>query len=430
MITKPDQNKTLAKVSKLLKIDLGFYIQSVTWSGLSHASTVIRGVATTFLMARYLPPVIFGEFRYVLALFGLAGAFTLAGMTTSIIKGIGQGDTVVVRIGIKKIFRFSFISSLLLFVFGTYKFYVGDTSMGMNAYFLSFIFPFYSVASIFQPILIGKQEIKRVSKLTAVANSLFAVLFVIVLFYTRKVLFLLIGYFLIDIIIKGFLTWRTVKETSDAGDGSKHLHTGSHISVINILLGMVFQLDQFLIQHFFGYVSLAKFNIAVLIPDQIKDFASYFSNIILRRFSNHKNSQKVLQNTRRHYWIVFGLSAALATTYSLLAPVFIHYLFPQYQDQIQLSVLYAFSLICLASFIGANFFQAHNMVRSLWIMYGFNAVIQLVANIFFIPLYGGAGAIYSKIASRILSMPLGYPRLEKSGSTDKDPDEDRPITLP
>ncbi len=405
------KQRIVKKIQEHYQIDFQFYFHTIKWSSLAHVSTIIRGASTTFLMTRLLSIQTFGEFRYLLVLFGLAGSFSLSGISTGIIKGIAQGDTSIVRTGIKKMFLTSFLGSFLLVLFSGYKLFRQDVPLSIHAGLLAILFPLYSICGVFQPILIGKQSIRKGYQLTTIVNLIYAVLFTVLLIYTKKLSYLITGYFLIEILLKGVISIREVKNTSHRGDSREHMRLVSHISLINIAQGIIFQLDQILVQHFFGYTSLAKFNIAILIPDQLKDLLTSFSSVMLRRFSTYKNPKQVLQNTQKHYWAVFALCILITGSYALSAPVVLRYLFPQYQDQSFLTSIYAMSLICLASVVGANFFQAHNMMKRLWVFYGFNTVIQVVGTFVLIPFYGGAGAIYTKIASRILSMPLGYPRV-------------------
>lgn len=401
----------LEKIGQKLHIDLPFYARSFAWTGTSHVSAVVRGVVTTFLMARLLPVTTFGEFRYLLAIFGIAGTFSLTGIHASIIRGIARGDTAVVRGAMKRILAMSLLGSLLLLATAAFKASHQEKEIALNLVFIALLFPLYCISGLYGPILTGKNEIRKVAKITTVTNIIFSFLFLPLICSTKSLTHITLGYFVVDIILRLSNTLIEVRHTPSRGDAREHLRLGTHLSAINMIQSAAFQLDQLLIQYFFGYASLANYNIALLIPDQIKDFASSMSTVVLKRYSEHIDARKVLRNTRRHFWIVLSGSALIVLAYALAAPPLFAWLFPQYSHQAWISVLYAGSLLSLSSMVGVNFFQAHNQTKTLWQLFGVNTAVQISANLVLIPVYGNLGAIYSRILSRLLTIPLTYPRI-------------------
>ncbi|MCI0479811.1 oligosaccharide flippase family protein [Candidatus Uhrbacteria bacterium] len=402
--------RVATRLTALLRLDVRFYGRSFTLMSFGHASAVLRGVATTFLMARWLPRETLGEFRYILAVFGIAGIFSMTGLNASVIRGVARGDIGVVRIALKRIALVSPLGSVLLGLAALERHLHGETTVAFGILIAAAAFPLYSLCGMYGPILTGKEHVRRLVQLAVVNNLLFAALFFAVILNVRGLLAITVAYFGFDILIRGAYTLRELRRIPSDAPVGDHLRLGSHLSAINAFQTVAGQLDQILLQRFFGYGTLANYSVAMLIPEQIKDFVNGISGIVLRRFSRREETGAVVTATRRHFKTMFALSGVMVLVYAALAPFALPWLFPQYAAEILPSIVYATGLVAMASIVGVNFFQAHDRLRDLWRFYVANTALQIGTNLLLIPALGAWGAVLSKTITRVASIPLSYPR--------------------
>ncbi len=403
-------NNALDRLTQVMGFDVRFYGKSFSWLAAGQTSGIIRGIATTFLMARWLPRNIMGEFRYVLAMFAIAGMFAAGGVSTSIIRGIAKGDTVIVWAGIKRILMIAPLGSLLLIIAAAERYVVGETNVAIALAFSGILFPAYAICGLYGSILTGQERIQRLTKIAIINNSLFAICFFLVIWKTKELLPVFFAYLGIDILFRGFITWNEVRQLKKSGEAVSHLKLGDHLNAIGVIQALASQLDQILIQRFAGYGVLANYSVAMLIPEQMKDFVNALGGVILRRFSRHENNAKILAQTKKHFWTMAGLSGAMILAYWLVAPFFLPWFFPQYGEQVLPSLVYSLGLLGLTSIIGLNWFQAQHNLKALWLFYSANTAVQIISNIILIPLFGSWGAIVSKTFTRLALIPLTYPR--------------------
>lgn len=404
------------RLTKLLHLDVRFYGKSFFLMSLGQASGIVRGVATTFLMARWLPRNTMGEFRYVLAIFGIAGMFSLSGLFSSIIRGVAKGDTVIARVALKRILIFSPLGSLLLVVAAAERYWLAHETVVATALLIAAaVFPFYSVSGLYGPILTGKEEVKRLVTYAIMNNLTFALCFFLVIWQTKELLPVVIAYFVFDILFRGALTIRELRRLPVKGDATEHLALGSHLTAIGVFQTLASQLDSILLQRFAGYGMLANYSIASLIPEQMKDFVNAMSGIVLRRFSQRENTSKTLRETRRHFFTVIGLAVIFIVAYAAVIPFVLPWIFPQYRNEVLPSIVYAIGLVGLGSIVGLNYFQAQNQLNRLWAFYIVNTFLQVGSNLLLIPFFGSWGAVLSKTGTRLLSVGFSFP-----SSTEKD----------
>jgi len=420
MELRQSSNRALDRVTQALGFDVRFYGKSFAWLGFGQASGVVRGVATTFLMARWLPRNTMGEFRYVLAIFALAGMFAAGGISAGIIRGIAKGDTVVVWAGMKRILMIAPLGTLVLLIAAIERWYVGETTVATALAFSGALFPIYAICGLYGSILTGQERIQRLTKIAVINNTLFAICFFLVIWKTKELLPVFFAYLGIDILFRGFITWSEIRKLPKQGSAQEHVKLGDHLNAISIIQALAAQLDQILLQRLGGYGTLANYSIATLIPEQIKDFVNAIGGVMLRRYSKREQTEKTLIQTRRHFWTMLALTATIVVAYSLIAPVAIPRLFPQYGNEVLPSIVYAVGLLGLVTIVGLNYFQAHQNIKALWRFYGLNTAIQIAGNILLIPFFGGWGAIISKTTTRLASIGLSYPTSNQKTAEDTD----------
>ncbi len=410
------------RLTQHIGIDIPFYGRSLAWMTLGYGSGVIRGISTTFFMARWLPSEVLGQFRYILAIFGIAGVFSLSGINASIIRGISRGDTIIAHRAFKRILRVAPLGSVFLFgaSFERYLHHEPMVSIGMGI--AAVLFPFYCVSGLYGSILTGKGDVAHLVKISVINNLVFASCFFCVLWNARTLLPIVLAYFGFDVMFRGYITWKELRRLPALGNPDDHLLLGSHLSAIGVLQTFASQLDNILIQRFGGYSSLATYSVATLLPEQIKDFVNAMNGVILQRFSRHKATEKILQQTKKHFRNLLLVSVCIVLVYSISIPYILPWLFPQYRDQVFPSIVYAFGLLALPSLIGVNFLQAHNQIRRLWAYYTANTALQIITNITLIPLFGSWGGILSKTSTRLCSFLLSYPQLTRKKTPDTPPE--------
>lgn len=424
MAWREQREKIADQLTRLLQLDVRFYGSSFIWLSFGQASGVIRGIATTFLMARWLDPVVLGQFRYVLALFGVAGIFAMSGMSAAVIRGVAKGDGIVARLALVRILRIAPLGSLGLAIGGVERWMAGEPTVAIALFISAIAFTPYSASGLYGSILTGQQKIKELTRIAVLNNLLFALAFVIVLRLDRSLLAITLAYFGFDLLFRGFLTIRELSRLPPTGNAADHLSLGNHLSGIGVFQVIAAQLDQVLIQRFAGYQSLALYSVVSVIPEQIKDMVNGISGTLLQRLSRHKETEGHVRATQRHFWISLGGSVVIVAGYAVVAPIALPWLFPKYGGLSVLpSIVYALGLLALPAAIGLNYLQAHGHIRRLWTFYMANSALQIGTNLALIPFFGSWGAIWSKTITRIAGLPLSYP-------TSSTPAEDTTIITP
>lgn len=402
----------LTRWGNRFQIDTLFYTKVMGWFGINYASSILRGVSTTFLLARLLSPETFGAFRYVIAVYGIAGIFSFSSFHSGIIRGIAAHDTEVAWVGTKRMIQYSLIGSLILLGAALERGWRGEMVIGTSVAVSALFFPFLSAGSLYGSILTGTGDIKRLSKYNTVSNLIFVGLFAgTVFFFKQNLLAISVAFFGGDVLLKAIMSLNQLKQLRRQGSAAQHIQLGSHLSFMGIFQAFAFQIDQIIIQRFFGYTSLANYTIATLIPDQIVDFMKSFSGIFLQRkasyqTSNAKDDRAVI---RRQMLVFLAGMMGVWIVYAVSAPLILPLLFPRYASQVGPSILYGLGILGTVTGIGLSWMQARHELKALWCFSVVNTVLQSVSTIALTIWLGGFGAILAKTCTRLASTPFAFP---------------------
>ncbi len=401
----------LLELGKHLHIDTIFYARILGWVGVNYSTSVLRGITTTFLLARWLPAETFGAFRYVIAIYGLASIFSFSSYNSGVIRGVAANDTETAWAAGKQMIKYSFIGSSVIIGAGIERLWNGEATIATCIFVSSLFFPFASASSLYGSVLTGSRKIDTLSKHHSMNNILFILVFLLSLYLGRKNLVVItLAFFGVDVILKSLLTLYHLSKLERRGSAAKHLELGSQLSAMGIAQAFAHQIDQFIIQRFFGYTALANYNIAILIPEQIIDFIKGFSGILLQRKTEEPlNERASIQSTRKQMMYFFYCTALLVGVYALAAPPFIKLFFPKYTSQIIPTIVYAFGIIGTASSIGFAWMQARHRIKDLWRFSLVNGTLQIVLTTMLTPLFGSMGAIFAKTVTRIINIPFCIP---------------------
>lgn len=410
--------EALDALTRLLRLDVRFYAKAANLFAWSQVSLVIRGLATTYLMALWLPMETFGAFKYVVALSGVAGIFAMGGMGNGVVRAVAQGDTVVAHRVFRSIAMFSPLGTLLLLILAIEPWMQHQYTLAYAIIAAAIAFVPQSTGAIYPLILTGKEQLKKLAIYNIVSNISIAVTFAIIIFFFRDLVIISITFFALDALTKFIPTIIELAKLPAKGEAREHLKLSRHMNGITIMQVIAFQIDKILIQRIVGFDALAVYSIATAIPDQLRALVGQFGNTFLQRLSRTGRETANIPAARRHYWIGLGIGTAITFAYIVSAPFIFTVLFPRYSDQWLPSIIYSLSLIpSISGLIGTNVAQVTRQYKLLWRIYTWNGLLQLITSIALIPFFGGWGAIIAKIVSRFGLFVTSYPRVETPSVT-------------
>jgi O-antigen/teichoic acid export membrane protein len=162
---------------------------------------------------------------------------------------------------------------------------------------------------------------------------------------------------------------------------------GTHLSFMNVLGNLTYQLDRFLAWHFVGPIALAVYSVATAPPQQLRYFNKIIATIALPRFS--KRSVTSLKQTMGRKLIVsFVFGLLLVIPYWFAAPYLFALFFPKYLDAVIYSQVFSLVMLFFPAALLQESLKAHAQTNILYVLNVGIPILKIILLFLLIPIYG------------------------------------------
>lgn len=396
----------LRKSEKYTKTDMVYLVQGGFWLTAKKVLAAAIALALSIAFANLLPQHVFGEYKYVFAIFGLLSIPTLLGMGEASMRAVAQGFEGTPKLALKTKIVWGFLGSLASVGIGAYYFLQGNVILGNAFILVSLFLPFVDTLSIFNTILTGK-KLFRTSIFYEIGVQMFGALSVIVaLLFSNKLLIILSVYFVAYTLARLVAYTLVIKKHTDNNEKDLGaISYGKHLSVMRVIGVVAEQIDNLLIWHFAGAVPLAIYSFAKAVPTQIRNMMASVPTMAFPKFA-----QKDFKSIKKPLVVklikIIPILLLIVGAYILAAPYVYAILFPQYTEAVFFSQLLALSLLFFPKKLMGTVFNAHADKRALYIISTVTPIVKLALTIILIPLYGILGAVIAEIGVQAFSFSL------------------------
>lgn len=374
--------------------------------------TIVTLSAFTFSLvaARFIPPESYGDYKYVLAVVSLISSVSLTGISQAVFQSTAAGHEGSLREGFRQNLRWSAAFFALAIAAGGYYLFKGELWLGIGILLGGCITPFWNSTNLYSAYLNGKKDWRRAVFYADVIDTLlpYGVLISVGIVYPHP-LALLASYFLSNFAAVAYAYWRTVTIYHPAknGDDPQMVTYAKHLSLINILGGIMGTIDQVLVFHYVGAVELAVYTFAIGIIDQSKGPLKSLDVMMQARFASRGDADIAHGIRNKMYWLLFAACAAIAI-YIPLAPYLYKLLFPLYVAAVPYSQIYVFSLLSIAFWPYGSYFGAKKLVREYYTVTVVTTIIWIA--ILFVGVYMGGllGLVIARVVIKLAGGVVGY----------------------
>jgi PST family polysaccharide transporter len=349
----------------------------------------------------------YGTYRYILSIVGMLGVISLSGLPTALTRSVAKGRSDSLWLAFFTNLKWSLLMTVGAGAIGLYYLLHDNITLGVSLLVAGALSPLLDSGELYNSFLNGTQQFKRSSKYRILSTLFNSVGMLLVLWFTRDPLYLVIAYFFLHTLSVTWIFFRVAREVPRTStDNPEMIRLGVHTSFINGLAGFADKIDNILVFQFLGPIQLAIYNFAVLLPTHISGITKNIGTLATPKFAQmEKDSvQKTLVSKSLLIALVGGI---LAIGYILVAPLLFKWFFPQYLDAVIYSQVYAIILIFSAA-LPVALLDAHLAIKEKYaatFMASISKIILIFCGIFF---YGLWGLIVARIISKMLAVYLAF----------------------
>lgn len=391
------------------KTDMIYLAKGGFWLMLGQIVASVSTFLLAIAFANLLPKEAYGAYKYILALAGTLGIFTLTGMGTAVTQTVARGFERVFMPAVYEKIRWGFIGTLVSLSGALYYYLNDNITLAIGLVIIGIFMPFMEAFGLYDSLWQGKKRFDLSTKYFVIGQLISVAASVGVLLLTENILILTLTYFGSWTILRAvFLktAHRDLKITNkESGEVIETLSYGRHLSLMGVIGIVANYADRILVFQYIGAAEAAIYAIAIAIPEQIKGMFKNVGNLALPKFSN-RDKGEALKSIREKELKMGVVIVIIIGIYILVAPLIFQYVFPQYQEAVHLSQIFSISIIASLSVIPMSFLQSQKRKEELYIINTTTSIIQIILLFGGIYLYGLMGIILARVASRLINLSI------------------------
>ncbi len=416
MIPKLRQSayKIARKSERYLKTDVVYLAKSSFWITFGQVITLGSSFILALLFARLVPKEIYGNYKYILSLIGLAAVFSLSGLSQGVLQSVARGFYGTFFEAVRLSLRWNSIMFVLLLSGGGYYLANGNDTLGYSLILASFTFPLIKTLEMYEPVLNGSRNFKKsmlfrgavdVGTITATAISIFFTSNVVILVAVNLLTQVLLNaIFFRKVYISIFNKDKTIE--------TETIRSSRHLSLQYTLSSAASYLDKIIIFHFIGATGLAIYSFAIAMPQQIKGLVATIPFIATPKISE-RSLKESTKSVPRHFFYGLVFLIPIAILYIIFSPWLMKVFFPAYVESVPYSQLFVLVILLMGN-TSDIVLTTQNKIKYRYILSTFGSVSQIILMLILVHPFKIYGIIWAYLISKYLSAILSYILVKKA----------------
>jgi len=380
-----------------------YFVRNTPFLLLMEAISNGSALLLTYVFAHYTTQEVYGQYRYVISILGVAAILSLPGVNTAIAQAAARSFEGVLWEGTKLRLRYALLGSIGLFLVAA-SIYLSKDTLGVTGGLIitAVLFPLYYGLDTVTSFLHGKEHFRTFSAICCVLALLPTLATIAVTLLGSRLEGIIATQLgmtaLLNVIFLRAISTRLVRN-SDIDEGA--LDYGKRVSGISLVGTIHANLNSLIVGTFFGFVDLALFSIGEIFYKGLKQLIYVLTLQAFPKLAakSDEDAVRTVIRSLKYTWAVFIL-ACTAIIFAL--PRLIPLLFTVKYTE---SILYAQLLVVgvLLSFPGAQFvtyFASHKKMAQQYKVQLSFALVEVGAILVLVWFFGVLGIIFARIISR------------------------------
>ncbi len=385
-------NKILNKLEKRLEMNFRLFMKNFSYMFTNNIITIILALALSVMLARVLSRDVFGQYNFILSIFGLMAILSLPGMNTSITRSCARGFDGSFIVGTKSRVKWGTLGTLVLLFIGIYYYMEGSFLLSFGFMISALFFISYYSFRTFHGFLIAKKRFKRwsvyLSAITIVAN----ITTMIIAYYFRNLLIILFVLFGLTSVMNVIFLLKTIRERKCDKTDKDTVPYGKHLTIVNIVAMIKSHLDKIIVTFLLGFEAVAIYSVAVIIPRQVKPLWTIISNMIFPDLSKKKKKDAYSAVRSRFKYILLLEIAVIIIGVIILPPIISYFYSKKYIEAIFYAQLLMLLTLNGPAIVLVNLAMSQKQLRKVYKISTIPPIIYIVLLVLLTPVYGLLGA--------------------------------------
>ncbi len=404
-ILKEKINNLFTLGTEFFGLNLKYFGKAASWVTLSQIINGILAFVLVIILTRLLPKETYGLYRYVLSIADLLTIFTLTGMNSAVAQAVAAGNEGALIKSVKHQLKWNLMMTAASFAVAIYYFLNNSCMLALSLLRIGALWPIILALNTYLAFLIGKKNFRLNSIFNTGSTLIYVAGMLLAIIFTNKIPALIFIYSLATLSSNLIFYFRTLKIYKPKKDGTEDFIVFgwklSSLKVVGIVAG---QIDNIIMNHFFGPAQLAIYALARILPDNIIPLIKDVVNTGMPNLAQ-KNVEEI--NKVFYKRIIQGLALGIIASsfYSFIAPTIFKYLLPKYLESVYYSQLLSISFVFLfpLAYMGAVFIS-QKLTRPIFI----GSTVENSVKIILYTIFGISAGILGLILAQIINYFISF----------------------
>jgi len=392
----------LAVLSDRLQLDVRYFLQGGLWLSLPFLANYLLGMFRSVVLARLTGQVTYGQFGFVNDVAGTLSVLTLPGVNTALTETVVRGNFGSIVDAARARARWGLLSSLAIVGVWLYFLYRGQSDLVVALVVISAFQPLISAFQVVVAYYGGRKRFDLVSLIRVGIMAFGTLALLLALWLQQGVVWLIVANSGVQLLFYLAFYQHVARHTRAAPRDPGMVAYGRALTWANAISSAAFYLDGVVLGFSAGFIDVAVYNIASILPESIKGLMRMLTPLAMPKIAEHPDKQVYTRRTRQYLLYLLAFNLVVVVLAILAIPFVVRLL---YGERYAASAQYAqLLMLSLAAGAPSSFFtaalQARKQTRAIYwfnLIYG---VLQVSTLIIFVPLWGILGIVISRIVTR------------------------------
>jgi O-antigen/teichoic acid export membrane protein len=376
------------------------HTSKIFWSNINQGITTAFALAVSIVFTRLGSKELYGQYLFVLGLFGLFSVISIPGVQICILRTSAQGYDGVYRRATRFSFLWSLVGIPLLVITGIFIYLFKTRILGISLIAVAIFFPFDIGLQNWMLFLKGKSEFQKLTVYNSIKLLMSLVVVTASIVFTKNIIIILVSYFLVS---SGFNIPYHLKALSslkndEVDEGWKRQSLALTMVVLtSIIFGRV---DIVLIGALLPFGQVAVYGLVMKFTDV---FFRIIQSTVEAIIPNLYQSKKI---TVTYFYKFFLLSFLIPIIlYPIIKyPVLILY-GEEFSEVIGFSQLYVFIIpFCFLNMTATHFMIKYKLNKEINLSRIASMIAVIVLYAVLIPIYGILGGVVSSMLYFVIQL--------------------------
>ncbi len=395
-------NGVLDGLSRVLNIDVRYFMKSGFWIYLGYGCSVLFRVVLLVIFARFADKDFYGQYQFISTVLWVLVVFSMPGMDTAVVQSVARGFESSLIYGARAKLRWSLLGSVALVCVSLYFKYISPRPFWNVFMALVVFFPLWVAGSSITAYYRGKEQFDKAAFYEIVTGVLSTIAAIVAFLLTKSLLVIFVASTIVGILAFEIVYSRLSRKVKIVPVDSHVVSYGRHVTFMTAINFVAPYADRFAITYISGFEGLAVYSIANSIPSTLSFCGKLLSTLLLPKLSRDHPGH--VHRIRGLFWWFSLVSLIMVVLAILIMPWLIQFLFSdKYVEAVKYSQV---AMLYLVFFIPTSIlyavFQGRKSVR---LLYAYNlgiGITDFVLLAVMVPLYGVWGAIVSNVILGVL----------------------------